>query len=357
VVKSKKNDPPVGKTTLVKSISKESGHRTLWINGDEADSNDLLSHTTSTRLKTLIGNNTLFVIDEAQRITNIGLTIKLIVDNLPDVQVIVTGSSALEISGHVNEPLTGRKYEYQLFPLSFGELAEYSSEIEESRLLEHRIIFGYYPEIVNNPGNEQKLIQLISNSYLYKDLLSLEQIRKPVLLEKLLQALALQIGNEVSYNEIGQLIGADKSTVEKYIDLLEKTFVVFTLHGLNRNIRNELKKARKIYFWDNGIHNALIKNFSPLSLRQDKGALWENFLLTERIKRNHYSDTFVNKYFWRTHSQQEIDYIEESQGILNAFEFKWNTKDKLKIPKTFTEAYPNSTTQIINRANFSAFIM
>jgi predicted AAA+ superfamily ATPase len=346
----------VGKTTLVNKLSDSVGEKTLWINGDEAGTNELLANATSTRLKALIGNNKLLVMDEAQKIDNIGLTLKLIVDNLKDIQVIVTGSSSLEIANNLNEPLTGRKFEYHLYPLSFGEMVNHTSEIEETRLLEHRMVYGYYPDVINNPGEEQKLIQLISNSYLYKDLLALEQIRKPVLLDKMLQALALQMGNEVSFNELGQLVGADKETIEKYIDLLEKSFVIFTLQSLNRNMRNELKKAKKIYFWDNGIRNAIIKNFNPLSLRQDVGALWENFMITERIKYNHYRQLYTNSWFWRTFTQQEIDYVEEYEGKLHAFEFKWND-DKVRFPKSFSEAYPNSEFNHITRRNFKEIIL
>lgn len=346
----------VGKTTLVNRLRDLVGEKTLWINGDEADTNDLLSNATSTRLKALIGNNKLLVIDEAQKINNIGLTLKLIVDNLKDIQVIVTGSSSLDIANHLNEPLTGRKFEYNLYPLSFGEMVNHTSEIEETRLLEHRLVYGYYPDVVNNPGEEQKMIQLITNSYLYKDILALEQIRKPVLVDKMLQALALQMGNEVSYNELGQLVGADKETIEKYIDLLEKSFVIFTLPSLNRNMRNELKKAKKVYFWDNGIRNAIIKNFNPINLRQDVGALWENFVITERIKFNHYRELYTNKWFWRTITQQEIDFVEEYEGKLHAYEFKWNN-DKVRFPKSFAEAYPESEFKHITRTNFKEIIL
>lgn len=346
----------VGKTTLVKRLSDSVGEKTLWINGDEADTNDLLANATSTRLKSLIGNNKLLVIDEAQKINKIGLTLKLIVDNLKDIQVIVTRSSSLDIANHLNEPLTGRKFEYNLYPISFEEMVNHTSEIEETRLLEHRLVYGYYPDIINNPGEEQKLIQLITSSYLYKDVLALEQIRKPVLIDKMLQALALQMGNEVSYNELGQLVGADKETVEKYIDLLEKSFVIFTLQSLNRNMRSELKKSKKIYFWDNGVRNAIIKNFNPLNLRQDVGALWENFMITERIKHNHYRQLYTNSWFWRTVTQQEIDYVEEYEGKLHAYEFKWSD-DKIRFPKSFSEVYPGSELKHVTRKNFKEIIL
>lgn len=346
----------VGKTTLVQAIGDSIGEKVLWFNGDEADMESILSNTTSTRLKSLIGKNKVVIIDEAQKIPNIGLTIKLIVDNIRNVQVIATGSSSLDLTGKVNEPLTGRKFEYNLYPLSFGEMMEHTSAIEEKRMLEHRLIYGYYPDIINNPDSVPQMLHLITTSYLYKDLLSLEQIRKPVLLEKLLQALALQVGSEVSFHEIGQLIGADKITVEKYIDLLEKSFVVFSLRALNRNLRNEIKKGKKIYFWDNGIRNALIKSFNSFNLRLDKGALWENFLISERLKRNHYKEAYTNNWFWRTHLQQEIDYIEEYNEKFHAYEFKWNKKDKARISKTFTNAYPRNETKYIDKNNYDEFI-
>jgi predicted AAA+ superfamily ATPase len=346
----------VGKTTLLKKMFSQNQAGTLWLNGDEADVKELFSNTTSTQLKTLIGKNKLVVLDEAQRIENIGLSLKLIVDNVKDVQVVVTGSSALELANKLQEPLTGRKYEYFLFPVSFQEMVNHSSLLEEKRLLEHRLIFGYYPEVVSKAGEEKELLALLINSYLYKDLFMLEQIKKPVVLEKLLKALALQIGNEVSYQEIGQLIGSDNQTIERYIDLLEKAFIVFRLQALSRNVRNEIKKTRKVYFYDTGIRNAIIKNFSPLALRNDVGHLWENYLIVERMKQNHYLKRFVNQYFWRTKQQQEIDYIEEYDGRLHAYEFKWNPNKKVTFSKTFINAYPGSETKVITPENYVDFV-
>ncbi|MBU0561325.1 MAG: ATP-binding protein [Bacteroidetes bacterium] len=347
----------VGKTTLLKSLVEGMSGRVLWLNGDESDIREIFSNITSTRLKAIIGDKSLLIIDEAQRINNVGLTIKLIVDNLPGVQVIVTGSSALEISDKLKEPLTGRKFEFVLYPIAFSESVENSSLIEAKRLLEHRLIFGSYPEIITHPGSEIELLNLLSESYLYKDLLQFENIKKPAALDNLLLALALQIGNEVSYNELGQLIGLNQVTVEKYVDLLEKAFVIFRLTSLSRNKRNEIKKGRKIYFFDNGIRNAIIKNFNPLKLRQDIGALWENFIVSERIKTNHYSKRYVNSYFWRTHSQQEIDYIEEYGGKIYAYEIKWNPSRKVKFPESFFKSYPNSEKHLITPANFEDFLL
>ena len=345
-----------GKSTLVDSLLKEIGQSWLYLNGDEADVREILTNTTSTKIKALVGANNIVFIDEAQRIPNIGLTLKLFTDQLKDVQVIATGSSAFELSSQVNEPLTGRKYEYMLYPLCFKEMVQYHGLLEEKRLLEHRLIYGYYPEIVTKQGQEKELLKLLADSYLYKDLLILEQIKKPVLLEKLLKALALQVGNEVSYHELAQTIQADKETVEKYIDLLEKAFVLFRLPALSRNVRNEIKKGKKVYFYDCGIRNAIINNFNPINARTDAGALWENFFIAERLKFLRYHGIEATQYFWRTTQQQEIDLIEETNEKITAFECKWNVKAKARFPQTFTGNYPGSETHVITPANVEEFI-
>jgi uncharacterized protein len=315
-----------------------------------------LDRPSSTQLRQLIGHNKVVVIDEAQRIANIGITSKLIIDELPDVQLILTGSSAYKLSNEINEPLTGRKFEFQLFPFSFAELSEYTSVLLEKRLLEHRIIYGHYPEIVNNPSEEKdRLLELIS-SYLFKDIFALGEIKKPNIIDRLTKALALQIGSEVSYNELSQSIGVDKGTISRYIDLLEKTHVIFSLHSFSRNQRNELKKSRKIYFRDTGIRNAVIKNFNPLELRTDKGALWENFIISERLKYLNNTGKKPNFYFWRTFQKQEIDYIEENADQLSAFEIKWNPKSMVKQNIPFLNGYPDSKFKTINVDNFIDFI-
>ncbi len=347
----------VGKTTLLEQLVEGRMENTLQISGDEPDIRTLFQSITSTQLKNYIGQNTLFIIDEAQRITNIGLTLKLITDKLKGVQVIATGSSAFEMANKMNEPLTGRKFEFSLFPLSFKELVNEHGLLEEKRQLEQRLIYGSYPEIITATHNKEQLLNLIADSYLYKDLLMLENIKRPKLLEKLLKALALQVGNEVSFNELAQLVGADKGTVEKYIQLFEQTFIVFQLPSYSRNVRNELKKSRKIYFYDNGIRNAVIGNYNPVAKRTDIGALWENYLMAERLKKNTYMGKRTSSYFWRTTQQQELDLVEETTNALLAFEFKWGTKAKAKIPKTFTRAYPNATTQLINPDNYEEFLM
>lgn len=346
-----------GKTTLVRTVAAGSNLDSVWLSGDEPDTRGLLTEVTSTRLKALIGEKKLVIIDEAQRIPNIGLTLKLCADMLPETQVIATGSSAFELADATSEPLTGRKYEYHLFPFSFGEMVAHHGLIEEKRLIEHRLIYGSYPEVVTRQGEERELLALLAESYLYKDIFSLGSAKKPALFERIVQALALQTGSEVSYNELGQLVGADRETVERYIDLLEKAYVIFRLNSFSRNLRNELKKSRKIYFWDTGIRNAVIRNFSPLHLRQDTGALWENYLVAERQKVNWYNGHPANFWFWRTHAQQEIDYLEEREGTLRAWEFKWRAIRPPRMPRSFIEAYPDAVTGHVTGDNFEDFLL
>lgn len=352
----------VGKTTLVQMLLNKLDRNYLYLNADEIDVRELLEDATSTKLKSIVKNSSIVFIDEAQRIKNIGLTLKIFADQINEVQVIVTGSSSLDLLSKINEPLTGRKYEFILYPLSFQELVNSTSIIEEKRFLEFRLIYGYYPEIVSKKVEEKELLKLLVNSYLYKDILNLEKIKKPQILEKIVKVLALQVGNEVSYNEIAQIVDSDKQTVEKYIYLLEKSFVIFRLQSFSKNLRNEIKKSKKIYFYDNGIRNAIIGNFNLLSNRVDKGALFENFLISERLKYIYYNNINCNRYFWRTKQQQEIDYIEEFEdldkqvNILNAYEFKFSKKAKPKFPKTFTNIYKESRTMLITEDNFENFL-
>ncbi len=306
----------------------------------------------------LLGDKTdlsFIVIDEAQRIASIGLVIKLLVDKYPELKIFVTGSSSLELVAGLFESMTGRAWNFSLFPISFEELAGQKNLIEALRLIPHHMVFGFYPDIINNPGQEKKILANLCEGALYKDVLAYQQIKKPVILEKLLQALALQLGSEVSYHELGQLLQTNPETIERYIDLLEKAFVIFRLQALSRNRRNEIKKSRKIYFLDLGIRNALIQNFAPLKLRNDVGGIWENFCILERMKTLSYHEKNVNRFFWRTHTQQEIDYIEEYDGKLHAYEFKWNPKAKTKIPKSFLEAYPGTEFKVIHPENIHEF--
>jgi predicted AAA+ superfamily ATPase len=344
-----------GKSTLIEQVLINKDY--MYLNGDDADVRDILTNTTATKLKAVVGNKKILFIDEAQRIPNIGLTLKLFTDQIKEVQVIATGSSAFELSSQVNEPLTGRKYEFMLYPLSFSELADQIGLIQEKRLIEHRMIYGYYPEIVTKQGEEAELLKLLANSYLYKDLLMLEQVKKPLLLEKLLKALALQVGSEVSYHELAQTTGSDSKTIDKYIDLLEKTYVVFRLPAFSRNVRNEIKKGKKVYFFDCGIRNAIINNFKPLSSRTDTGALWENYVIAERMKFLRYHNLDVAQYFWRTNQQQEIDLIEDDGEQLTAFEFKWSAKGNIRFPQTFTENYKGSKTFGITPDNLEDFLL
>jgi uncharacterized protein len=347
----------IGKTTLLREIINKRSEKSLWLNADESDiKQQLETATTSTQLLQLFGTAKLIVIDEAQQIKDIGLKLKLIIDTHPDLQVIATGSSAFELLQKSNEPLTGRKKEYHLYPLSFSEMTNHTSVLLEKRVLENRLIYGSYPEVINNPGNEKEILKDIATSYLYKDLLRYDGINKASIIDKLLVALALQVGSEVSYNELAKTIGnINTATVEKYIDLLEKSFVVFKLPALSRNLRNEIKKGKKIYFYDNGIRNAIINNFNPLALRNDKGALWENYLMSERLKKNRYTKLYCNTYFWRTFDQAEVDYIEEYNGGLAVFEFKWKATT-LKIPASLLKAYTITNTQLITNENYEPFL-
>ena len=346
----------VGKSTLLHSLL-DGDESVLWLNGDDDDVRDMFRIISSTRLKAIVGNRKTVVIDEAQRIEDIGLRLKLITDQLPGVQMIATGSSSFELSSKVNEPLTGRKRELKLFPLSFRELVSHTSFLEEHRMIPHRLIYGYYPEVVCSPSNEKVVLKELTDSYLYRDLLSFDTLRKPDVIVRLLKALSLQIGSQVSYNELASLLGLTSKTVEKYLDILEKSYIIFRLGSFSRNMRNELKLSRKIYFWDLGIRNAVIGNMAQLENRNDTGALWENFLIAERMKDNSYSNSFAQSYFWRTKDQSEIDYLEEEDGNLNAYEFKWNhAKSKTKCPASFAAAYPSSTYKVITPDNIEEFI-
>jgi len=345
-----------GKTTILHQIF-DNWNDVLWLNGDETDVQSVLDNISSTRWRAIIGQNKTLIVDEAQNIGNIGIKLKLITDQLPDIQLIATGSSSFDLANKINEPLTGRKREIMLFPLSFAEMTRHHGLIDECRLLPHRLVFGCYPEVVSNYGNEKDILKELMNSYLYKDILKWERIRKPDKIVKLLQALAFQVGQLVSYNELGQICSLDSKTIEQYIILLEQSYIIFRLGAFCRNLRNELKNSRKIYFWDNGIRNALISNFNPVEIRNDIGTLWENFMISERMKKLHYDDLWANSWFWRTQQQQEIDYIEEADGVISAFEFKWNPEAKIKNPNSFLSAYPNSSITAIHRNNYEDFLL
>lgn len=348
----------VGKSTLFKLILEKQDYKALQLNCDEPEVKDMLSNMNTAELRLLIADNRIVVIDEAQRVENIGMTLKLITDNFPDVQLLVTGSSSFELQDKLNEPLTGRKYEYHLYPISTAELMASNGLLGVKQTLEQRLVYGSYPDILNHADDAKELLMNLAGSYLYKDLLTLESVRRPVLLGKLLTALALQVCSEVSYNELAQTVGTDNKTIEKYIDLLEKCYIVFRLNGFNRNLRTELKKSKKIYFFDNGIRNAILQNFAPLSLRQDAGALWENFIISERIKRNHYSGRYVNSCFWRTTQQQEIDYVEECDGQFSIFEMKWNPRRaNTQFPSSFLTAYDVKEKAVVTPENWIEWVV
>jgi uncharacterized protein len=349
----------VGKTTMLKQIQQQLQVPSIWLNADEADiRKELTEAETSTRLLQLIGkNNKLAIIDEAQQIPNIGKKIKLLFDTNPEIQIIATGSSAFELQNEMNEPLTGRKKEFYLYPISMQEMVNHHGHLTEKRLLENRLIYGSYPEVINNNGNEKEVLIELANSYLYKDMLQLDGVRKASVLEKLLQALAMQVGSEVRYHELAKTVGnIAPATVEKYLDMLEKIGIIFKLNSFSRSNANELTKSKKYYFHDNGIRNVLISNFNQIDLRTDKGALWENYTIAERKKRNHYTAHYSNNYFWRTTDQAEIDYLEETNGVLHAYEMKW-TEQKVKFAKSFTTAYPNHELHIVNKENYSDFLL
>jgi predicted AAA+ superfamily ATPase len=345
----------VGKSTLLKMLESKAARKLMYLNCDNNDTKKQLTEPGINDLRRLLGDHEMVLIDEAQRVINIGMTLKLITDQMPEKQLIVTGSSSLDLSNMVNEPLTGRKFEYQLFPFSLKELADHHGFAETSRNLASYLVFGLYPDVVNNPGDEPEILNNLAGSYLFKDIFMYQDLRKPEFISQLLEALALQVASEVSYSELAQLLKTDVHTVQRYIGLLEKAFIIFRLRSYNRNVRNELKKSRKIYFYDNGLRNAILGNYVSISSRQDAGALWENFFIAERMKYLHYNRIYAKQYFWRTTQQQEIDYLEETNGQLSAFEIKWNPNKKVSFPLTFTRNYPDALTQAISQDNIWDF--
>ena len=346
----------VGKSTFTEVLLSEMDKTILRLNGDDTDTRELLLKPNTTMLKSIIGNSEVVFIDEAQRISEIGLVLKIIVDQIKQVQVIATGSSSFELAGKINEPLTGRKYELILLPVSYKENVNHTDFISEKRMLEHRLIFGSYPEIVSDELNAQEHLRLLANSYLYKDLFELDQIKNSVLLQKIVKSLALQIGSEIRINELSKQVGADNKTIDKYISLLEQAFIVFSLTSYSKNVRNELKKSRKIYFYDNGIINAVTGNYNAIRQRNDVGALWENYLVSERKKMLNINRIDKSTHFWRTTQQQEVDYVETTHDSLLGFEFKWSPNSNARFPKTFTRAYPEAVCEVISVDNYHEFL-
>lgn len=346
----------VGKTTLLKKITSERDD-TLWLNADEPDIKVLIENATSTRLKSYFGKNKIIIIDEAQQITDIGRKIKLITDTLKDVQVIATGSSAFEIKNKTNEPLTGRKWEFHLFPLSFSEMVTHHGLIEEKRMIPHRMVYGYYPEVVTHAGEEKERLKLLSDSFLYKDILMYQGLKKPEKLFHLLKMLAASLGSEINYNQLSKQLQLNNETVEKYIQLLEQCYIIFRLPAYSTNLIKELKKGRKVYFTDNGIINSLTGNFSIIENRNDKGALWENLVISELYKRNDYKKQFGKFFFWRSHDQQEVDLVIQQNDRLDTFEIKWSEKNKPRLSKTFSSNYPEHSFSFINYENIEEYLL
>ncbi|MFA6013160.1 MAG: ATP-binding protein [Desulfobacteraceae bacterium] len=347
-----------GKTTLLNEFLKSESVPYLLVNGEDIDVQGYLSSQSIEKLTSFVGSATLLVVDEAQKIPNIGINLKLIVDHIPGIRVIATGSSSFDLARSMGEPLTGRKFTLKLFPLAQMEIMQIEARHQTDAHLESRLIYGSYPEVVltqDNRMREQYLKELVS-SYLYKDILELEGVRNASKISRLLQLLAFQIGKEVSFTELGTSLGMSKNTVERYLYLLEKAFVLQRLPGFSRNLRNEITQNSRYCFLDNGIRNALISNFNSLELRNDVGELWENYLIMERLKRQEYLGEMANTYFWRTYTRKELDLVEERGGQLYGYEMKWG-KDKPKVPKEWTSAYPESSYMLVNRENYLGFIL
>jgi uncharacterized protein len=347
----------VGKTTLIKSFLENTQYKYKFDLGDNIKTQEILSSQDVKKIQEYCEGYELIVIDEAQRIPNIGYGLKIIVDTIPGIRVIATGSSSFELAGQVGEPLTGRKRTLTMYPISQIELLNHFNKHELTEKLEEFLIYGSYPDVINHKTREGKIVTIdeITNSYLFKDILELEGIKKSKVLVDLLRLIAFQVGNEVSHSELASRLGINYKTVAKYLDLMEQAFIIYNLRGFSRNLRNEITKKSKYYFYDNGIRNSIIQNFNKLELRNDIGQLWENFLVSERLKKQQYHGVFANNYMWRTWDQKEIDFIEEREGKLFAYEFKWSGK-KSKIPKDFAKAYPKHEFQEVSKENYLDFI-
>lgn len=347
----------VGKTFLLNKVITKFSEKKIFWNGEDLSVHDLLKKRSVQNYKNIIGNSEIIFIDEAQKIPEIGLILKLIIDSFPNIKIVATGSSAFDIKNSTGEPLTGRKRDLFLFPLSEKELVEYEKVEQRADNLKERLIYGSMPEIIygKSKNEKQEYLRELMNSYLLKDILIYENVKNSAKIFDLLRMIAFQIGNEVSLNELSKKLAISKNTVERYLDLLEKVFIVFRIRGFSKNLRKEIVKSSKWYFIDNGIRNAVISNFNSLTFRDDVGALWENYMISERIKYQSYNNIFSNNYFWRTYDQQEIDFIEEREGNLFAYEFKWKPQN-LKIPKAWAKAYPESQFNIITSENYFEWV-
>lgn len=346
----------VGKTTLVNSILETKKTQVQFFDGDDPTVRRLLDKPNTEQIRQLIGEAQIVFIDEAHRLTNIGLTSKIIIDQFKDKQLILSGSSAFELNSSIQEPLTGRKWSFNLYPVSWKEWQDHVGYLKAEKDLENRLIYGFYPDVLTHSSRQDEILDELVESYLYKDILNYAGIRKPDVIQKLVQAISYQVGQEVVYKEIGDLVGLDPKTVSNYIDILEKAFVVFRLPAFSKNLRNEIKKNQKIYFYDNGVRNAVIHDYEPFVNRTDQGALWENFLISERFKQLRYAKRKSGMYFWRTKQQQEVDYVEVSGKAISGYEFKWNPKRDIRFPTTFTKNYSQNVYGI-HRDNFRDFVL
>jgi uncharacterized protein len=348
-----------GKTTLARDLIATTPMRSKFVNADELLYREALSSQNLKTLNEVLGDAELLVIDEAQRVPEIGLNLKILIDNNPNATILATGSASFDLANKINEPLTGRKLTFTLYPLSYSELSKTLGSLETRNQLEQWLVWGGYPVIAttSDPSLRERLLGELVGSYLYRDVLELGEIRRSEKIVDLLRLLAYQIGQEVSIAELATSLGLSRDTVERYLDLLEKVFVIFRVGGFSRNLRKEVTKNSRYYFFDNGVRNSLIQNLNPISVRNDAGQLWENFLMVERRKSNQFAERSVNAYFWRTYDQKEIDYIEEHAGQLNAYEFKWGDGEiKSTTRKLFEETYPDAKMQVVNRENFEGFV-
>ncbi|MEM6298241.1 MAG: ATP-binding protein [Bacteroidota bacterium] len=349
----------VGKTVLIQQLLEQINEPYLLLHGEDIDVKKQLAYRSTQRYRNFLGDKRLLIIDEAQKIPEVGQVLKLMVDTIPNVKILATGSSAFDLEKFVGEPLTGRKMTFNLFGLSEREFNQTESVFEKEANMRLRLVYGSYPELLHlkNPEERKLYLDELIRSYFLKDILEFDLVRNSEKLLQLLRLLAFQVGSEVSYNELGKQLGVSKNTVERYLDLLSKVYIIHSVGAWSRNLRKEIVKARRWYFYDNGIRNALIGNLNPIEKREDVGKLWENYIISERIKYQKYSGMLVYNYFWRTYDQQEIDWVEDREGKLFAYEFKWNPKKKAKFPKVFQTTYPNSEFQVINTENYLEWVL
>ncbi len=349
----------VGKTVLVNQLIKQIKEPHILLSGEDFTTLSLLERRSIENYKNILGNTKLLLIDEAQKIPDIGNKLKLMIDHIDGLKILITGSSALDIGNNVGEPLTGRKVTYNLYALSEQELNQIESIIEKRDNIRTRLIYGNYPELIHKKSNEERAEYLreVINSYLLKDILTFEGIKNSDKIFRLLRLIAFQIGGEVSLQELGQQLSMSKNTVERYLDLLSKVFVIHRLGGFSRNLRKEITKNSKWYFYDNGLRNLIIANLNPIEQRNDIGLLWENYVISERLKYQRYNKMIVNNYFWRTYDQQEIDWVEERGGKLYGYEFKWNPKKRVKVPGAWKKGYQESEFEIIHQDNYLNWII